>query len=211
MYVSGVSGGPTGQDLGPKSGASSLPPTWNKGTMSKRFDVKDEATKTSSVSLFPLTRFQLIPPQSSVMPSPMKSSITNDDEKAAVAAMFQAQTANWEETQEKMSQLVLPRVGFVIVVDFSLMNIAFSPLLFFSPVRASRTPPVLNASIPTLVVPVLHAGEPSLIRIFTINLRSLCLLAMYVTAVDKKVRFFTLSAFPLLRSIRPLDTRLPNQ
>ena len=28
----------------------------------------------------------------------------NEDEAAAMAAMFQAQTANWEETQEKMSQ-----------------------------------------------------------------------------------------------------------
>ena len=50
MYVNGVSGGPTAQDPGPKSGASSLPPTWNKGAMSKRFDGKDEATKTPSVS-----------------------------------------------------------------------------------------------------------------------------------------------------------------
>ena len=31
-----------------------------------------------------------------------------DDEAAAMAAMFQAQSANWEETQEKMSQLVSP-------------------------------------------------------------------------------------------------------
>jgi len=35
-----------------------------------------------------------------------KSVVTKDDEQAAMAAMFQAQTANWEETQEKMSQLV---------------------------------------------------------------------------------------------------------
>lgn len=35
------------------------------------------------------------------------SAATKDDEQAAMAAMFQAQTANWEETQEKMSQLVL--------------------------------------------------------------------------------------------------------
>jgi len=133
MYVSGASSGPTGQDSGPKSGPSSLPPTWNKGAMSKRFDGKDEATKTSSVSLFSLTRCQLIPPQSTATTSPMKSSITNDDEKAAVAAMFQAQTANWEETQEKMSQLVLPHAAFVVVVDFSLMNIAFFPSYFSLP------------------------------------------------------------------------------
>lgn len=34
------------------------------------------------------------------------STITQDDEAAAIGAMFQAQTMNWEETQEKMSQLV---------------------------------------------------------------------------------------------------------
>lgn len=31
-----------------------------------------------------------------------------------MAAMFQAQTANWEETQEKMTQLVLPYTGFCL-------------------------------------------------------------------------------------------------
>ena len=38
-----------------------------------------------------------------------KSIVTQEDEDEAMAAMFQAQTANWEETQEKMSQLVLRR------------------------------------------------------------------------------------------------------
>jgi hypothetical protein len=42
-----------------------------------------------------------------------------EDEVAAMAAMFQAQTANWEETQEKMSQLVSPLavlpVSFVVI------------------------------------------------------------------------------------------------
>ena len=32
--------------------------------------------------------------------------VTEDEEAAAVAAMFKAQTENWEETQEKMSQWV---------------------------------------------------------------------------------------------------------
>ena len=38
----------------------------------------------------------------------VKSSVATDDEAAAMAAMFQAQSANWEETQEKMSQFVFP-------------------------------------------------------------------------------------------------------
>ena len=33
-----------------------------------------------------------------------------------MAAMFQQQSANWEETQEKMSQLVLPSFVFLLVV-----------------------------------------------------------------------------------------------
>jgi protein MPE1 len=44
--------------------------------------------------------------------TPVGSAITQSDEAAAVAAMFQAQTQNWEETQEKMSQLVSPFSAF---------------------------------------------------------------------------------------------------
>ncbi|KAI0032305.1 DWNN domain-containing protein [Vararia minispora EC-137] len=59
---------------------------WNKGTMSKRFDGKDDASKGNT-------------------PVPIVTPATaNEDEAAAMAAMFQAQSANWEETQEKMSQ-----------------------------------------------------------------------------------------------------------
>src|SRR5579863_5759606 len=36
----------------------------------------------------------------------------NEDEAAAMTAMFQAQSANWEETREKMSQLVSPLALF---------------------------------------------------------------------------------------------------
>jgi protein MPE1 len=38
----------------------------------------------------------------------LKTLVATDDETAAMAAMFQAQSANWEETQEKMSQFVFP-------------------------------------------------------------------------------------------------------
>lgn len=44
----------------------------------------------------------------------MSHTIAKDEEAAAMAAMFQAQTQNWEETQEKMSQLVLPLAGFYL-------------------------------------------------------------------------------------------------
>ena len=50
----------------------------------------------------------------------IKSVVTKEDEAAAMAAMFQAQTQNWEETQEKMSQLVSRLSGFLVrVVDVS--------------------------------------------------------------------------------------------
>lgn len=42
----------------------------------------------------------------------MGSAVAKSDEAAAMAAMFQAQTQNWEETQEKMSQLVSPFSAF---------------------------------------------------------------------------------------------------
>jgi len=63
--------------------------TWYRGAMSKRFDARD----TSAA------------PTAKPTPPPMipKSSVAKDDEAAAMAAMFQAQSANWEETQEKMS------------------------------------------------------------------------------------------------------------
>lgn len=63
--------------------------TWHKGALSKRFDGKDEAP-------------QRLPTAPTASP-PVASSVTKGDEAAAMAAMFQAQTANWEETQEKMS------------------------------------------------------------------------------------------------------------
>ncbi|KAI0305857.1 DWNN-domain-containing protein [Multifurca ochricompacta] len=57
----------------------------NKGSLSRRFD--KEATSKS-------------------VPAPLQTFTGKDGEAAAMAAMFQAQSANWEETQEKMSQLV---------------------------------------------------------------------------------------------------------
>ncbi|KAK0488962.1 DWNN domain-containing protein [Armillaria novae-zelandiae] len=63
--------------------------TWHKGALSKRFDGKDETPQKL--------------PTTPTAPLPVASSVTKGDEAAAMAAMFQAQTANWEETQEKMS------------------------------------------------------------------------------------------------------------
>lgn len=62
--------------------------------------------------------------------------MATDDEAAAMAAMFQAQSANWEETQEKMSQLVFPANAGSLFCSTSdcLMNSRY----FFLSVRATR-------------------------------------------------------------------------
>lgn len=65
-----------------------------------------------------------------------------------MAAMFQAQSANWEETQEKMSQLVSPICGsLVLVVVLSSNELRFSPLpspfvyaVLYSAVRVYTNP-----------------------------------------------------------------------
>ncbi|KAJ6619828.1 DWNN domain-containing protein [Mycena sp. CBHHK59/15] len=105
MYIAGAGNSvPTSEPVqrgGPGAGSSS----WHKGAMSKRFDVKDEhssAPKPAMVGRQAPDTALLTFLQSA------KPATSNDDETSAMAAMFQAQTANWEETQEKMSQLVSP-------------------------------------------------------------------------------------------------------
>jgi protein MPE1 len=79
MYVAGPGATAT---LDSKS-TSAAGSTWSgKGSMSKRFD-KEPSSKAAT--------------------APLQTLGSNEDEAAAMAAMFQAQTANWEETQEKMS------------------------------------------------------------------------------------------------------------
>lgn len=57
--------------------------------------------------------------------------MTKDDEAAAMAAMFQAQTQNWEETQEKMSQLVSPFAAFYLCSSsMSNEQYLFCPSMF---------------------------------------------------------------------------------
>ena len=59
---------------------------------------------------------------------PLASSVvTEEDEAAAMAAMFQAQTANWEEAQEKMSQSVLRARAIFCLVELELMNFVLLP------------------------------------------------------------------------------------
>ncbi|KAJ7224243.1 DWNN domain-containing protein [Mycena pura] len=87
-----------------------IPGTWHKGAMSKRFDGKEELSSSSSPT-----------PK---LATPTKTPAVDDDEASAMAAMFQAQTANWEETQEKMSQFVLLLAVYIVAY---LMNYICNP------------------------------------------------------------------------------------
>jgi protein MPE1 len=102
--------------------------TWHKGAMSKRFDGKEEPSANTIPKPVSLSLRVCWLDSFYFQSTPVKSAVTKDDEAAAMAAMFQAQSANWEETQEKMSQFVYPAWASVDVVDQSLMNMFVSPL-----------------------------------------------------------------------------------
>ncbi|KDR80721.1 hypothetical protein GALMADRAFT_241139 [Galerina marginata CBS 339.88] len=88
LYVNGAAPAVPTSDPVSRAGSAGAP-TWHKGAMSRRFDGKEESPSIS--------------PSKQATPTPVGSSVTKDDEAAAMAAMFQAQTQNWEEAQEKMS------------------------------------------------------------------------------------------------------------
>lgn len=74
---------------------------------------------------------------------PSLTTTSNEGEAAAMAAMFQAQSANWEETQEKMSQLVSP-LALLPVSCSNLSNTYLRPFhrgLFFFPLFFFFSPP----------------------------------------------------------------------
>ncbi|TCD71850.1 hypothetical protein EIP91_003193 [Steccherinum ochraceum] len=90
LYLSGASSsaGPSDGKAGPSGGSGQT--NWHRGNITKRFDGREEPPKE--------------PPKPTAPAVPTKpSNITQADEEAAMMAMFQAQDANWEETQEKMS------------------------------------------------------------------------------------------------------------
>lgn len=133
MYLSGTNGSahiPTSDTVQRPGGTGVV---WHKGAMSKRFDIKEESSPTpKSVAVrgyymqyAHLARERVLRPMQST--SVPKNSVTKDDEAAAMAAMFQAQTANWEETQEKMSQSVSRLRAFCLSSRTCLMNV----ILFF--------------------------------------------------------------------------------
>ncbi|KAH8093273.1 DWNN domain-containing protein [Cristinia sonorae] len=103
MYISGAGASSSAGPSDPKTGSSGGPSqtNWHRGNITKRFDGREEPPKEASKPAAPAVTIQ-------------PSNITKEDEAAAMAAMFQAQTANWEETQEKMSQLVSRLSAFLV-------------------------------------------------------------------------------------------------
>ncbi|KAI0774785.1 DWNN domain-containing protein [Trametes elegans] len=93
-----TSGAPSGSAdaSGKNPGAGGSGSSWGRpgGHMSRRFDHKEFKEEPKLVEKPP-------PPAPAI-----NNVVTEQDEAAAMAAMFQAQTANWEETQEKMSHAV---------------------------------------------------------------------------------------------------------
>ncbi len=136
----------------------------------------------------------------------ISNNITKDDEAAAMAAMFQAQTANWEETQEKMSQLVLPLGAFDLCS--SAFSNEHSPCLF---------PFVCNSKTVPKGFIITHGEEPRLNverNRFPPTRIDLYPQAMCVTDVERKVgkatqqfKYILLICF----TIRTLDSRLPDE
>ena len=103
-----------------------------------------------------------------------------------MAAMFQMQSANWEETQEKMSQLVSRFADFLIYYSsFRLMDIYFCSNL----VSVLAIFIVPHVSILTHGVPDSLVGASRLPTATISTTTNLYRPAMYATAVGRKVRY----------------------
>jgi hypothetical protein len=88
--------------------------SWQRGAMSRRFDGKED---TPLPAAKPVVRsdsgYHFSTRLTDIKKAPIATNIAQGDEAAAIAAMFQAQDANWDETQEKMSQFVSALVAFL--------------------------------------------------------------------------------------------------
>lgn len=185
MYIGNAMPNTGTQEPSPRSGGGSgSSNSWSRaGNISKRFDGKLEEKFASSLSK-PVTPVRssetsmCMSCDPSVQALTVKSVVTKEDEATAMAAMFQAQTQNWEETQEKMSQLVSRLSGFFVrVVDVSNGRDFIGAL-----------PAYLHRSTALSAFTIRRAGvgeeaSPSI----TISLTGLSLQVMSVIAAVKKV------------------------
>jgi protein MPE1 len=188
MYIAGTNGSapfPTSEPVQRPGGST----TWHKGAMSKRFDVKEESPAPKSSTPVrsypklnvPLANWRVLHTLQSNSVAIPKNSVTKDDEAAAMAAMFQAQTANWEETQEKMSQLVSRLRGSSFVCSRTMSH---EHVFVFPSVQT-----VLHVYIPILEGRRLAAVESPSVRINPMPLIVLYRPHTCVTVVVRKVRF----------------------
>ena len=114
-----------------------------------------------------------------------------EDEVAAMAAMFQAQSANWEETQEKMSQLVSP-LAVLLVSCSNFSNTHFHCLFYRRPFCFSLPPPPFCLSVrpgftPIHVERVRAVAEASPLPHTTNRPSGRSRLVMCATVVGRKV------------------------
>lgn len=149
MYIAapGTSATPESKPNSQPAGSS-----WpSRGSLSRRFD-KEVSSKPAAVRVFSLVLsiLSFCPYAFDFTQTPVQGLVGKDDEVAAMAAMFQAQSANWEETQEKMSQLVSPLAVLLVSCSnfsntHSLSALSRAVLLSLPPpfslsVRAGFTP-----------------------------------------------------------------------
>jgi hypothetical protein len=194
MYIAGAVGAASAS-TSDKSATTVNPSnnSWHRpglgtGNLSKRFDAKEkgkerEDSQQPSQVGHNLPYIQQIHNFTQTASKPLGAP---DDEAAAMAAMFQAQTANWEETQEKMSQLVSPAsAGFLFRSRSAyLIHAIFFFCLCIFPVPFAST--ITLEGLGSVVEGSHHNTSNT-----NNNQIGLCLVAMCAIDVVKKVRSAT--------------------
>lgn len=180
---------------------------WHRGNISRRFDGKEEPSPSASrpAASAPVSvgvnQSWYATGLSELIQVIKPSTITKDDEAAAMAAMFQAQTANWEETQEKMSQLVSRLAILVLCSIYALMSTCF--LFYLSAITE-----------PSAYIPIREAGDPVVAGSRSSTTTSIVPFhrAMSATGADRKVCSIRNACLKcLMFSDRSLDPRLSDE
>jgi hypothetical protein len=142
-------------------------------------------------------------------------------EAAAMAAMFQAQSANWEETQEKMSQLVSP-FAVLPVSCSNFSNTHFRCPFYRRPLFPFSSPSPFSLSVRPGFTPVhvervrAAVAEASHLTRTTNRPSDRSRLVMCAIVVGRKVCPVLYASLPracltCLAYVRPLDSRLSNE
>jgi hypothetical protein len=195
MYIGGAPGTSGTPESKPNSQAGGS--SWaGRGSMSRRFD-KEAPSKPNTVRAISLFSFYyylimlLTHSTFDITQSAPQSMGGKGDEAAAMAAMFQAQSANWEETQEKMSQLVSP-LAVLLVSSSNFSNTHFRCPFRRRPFCFSLPPCPFSLSVKTGFTPihverVRAVAEASRLTPTTNRPTGRSRLVMCATVVDRKV------------------------